>query len=163
MDVLSVPDEIRIKDKNEKINVISDRIEKGNAVIFIDDFHIADENVRELAKRTRRNLVLSSKKKIGVARNEIHLTGVDEEERDKLIDLIENRLNAKISNEAREKIKKIAEGHPVSTEILVRNYEKINFKKLEEYKQGLNLSNEEHSKEFLKRVVVVFHQINFEL
>lgn len=152
LDAFLFPKEVRIKNRDEKIGIISEKIEKENIFLFIDDFHLADEDVKELVKGIG-NVVLASKKRIGIARNELPLSGVNIEDRDELIDLITERLGIEISQSAKEKIKEIAEGHPVSTEILVRNYENINFQQLTKYKHGLDFSNAEHAKEFLKRVV----------
>lgn len=68
-------------------------------------------------------------------------------------DLICARLGKVISSIARERIKEIAEGHPVSTEHLVRNSNRINFDELYSYKQGLDSSRSEHVDEMLKRVI----------
>ena len=149
---LSIPDEIRTKNINEKINEISKKIENENIILFIDDFHLADQNVKDLVKNLK-NIVLSSKKNVGVARNEMSLSGIEKNDRDKLIELISHRLDKKLDPKAKEIINRIAEGHPVSTEMLVRNYDKINFEKLETFKDTLNFSNSEHIKEFIKRVV----------
>lgn len=150
---LSFPEEIRARQKDEKIRIISDKIENENIFLFIDDFQLADDDVKELVKNTHSNLVLASKKNIGLARNELHLTGIDAKEIGKLIDLIAIRLDKEINDDVKEKIKEISEGHPVFTEILLRNYEMISFHKLKEYKQVFDLSNPEHVGDFLKRVV----------
>jgi len=153
INALSVPNEIRAKKRNEKISIVSDKIEKENIILFIDDFHLADDDVKELIKHTSGNLVVASKRKVGIARTELHLIGIDAIERKKLIYLIASRLDKQITDEAMEIIKEIAEGHPVSTEVLIRNYDIINFEKLEKYKQGLDFSDTKHVEEFLKRVV----------
>jgi hypothetical protein len=90
---------------------------------------------------------------MSIARNEVFLSGIDESERDKLLDLIARRLDKHISNFARGKIKDIAEGHPASIEILVRNCDNINFDKVKGYKHVLGFSNTKHVEEFLKRVI----------
>lgn len=155
IDALSISGEERekAKERGEKLRIISDKIEEENIILFIDDFHLADEDVQELVKSARGGVVLASKRKVGVARKEIPLSGIDKEERDKLIDLIASNFDKVISDKAKEKIKKIAEGHPLSTEILVRNYENINFQNLEGYKYGLDFSNPAHVQEFITRVV----------
>ena len=156
MDALSVPEglRIRLKDKDEQIRALSAMIEEDGIILFIDDFHLADRDVKELVKMTRGVVVLASKTKVDVSRKEVPLFGVKNYERDELIDHLEKKfLGSKISSEARKKIKEIAEGHPVSTEILVGNYQKIDFKELEDYKQGLNLSKPDHTREFILRVI----------
>lgn len=152
IDALILPDEVRMKHKKEKTSIISNRIEKENIILFIDDFHLADRNVRELVRETK-GVVTASRRRVGIARNELPLFGIEEKDREDLIKLVTRRLGKEISDDAKEKIKNLAEGHPVSTEILVRNYEKINFQELEDYKYGLDFSNPEHVEEFLKRVL----------
>jgi len=136
----------------EKIRLIENKILDENLIIFIDDFHLTDASVKDLVKSSK-GFVISSKSMTGVARNELRLSGIEISERDTLIDLISNRLGKSISDIAREKIKNIAEGHPVSTEILVRNFDRIDFNKLENYKDALSFSNPDHTQEFLKRVI----------
>ncbi len=153
VNALSISDEVKTKTKEEKIQTIVNKIEKGNSVMFIDDFHLADEDVRTIVRQTRGSVALSTKNKISIARNEVFLSGIDESERDKLLDLIARRLDKHITNSARGKIKDIAEGHPASTEILVRNCDKINFDNVKGYKHGLDFSNTKHVEEFLKRVI----------
>src|SRR3990167_6162246 len=134
VNALSISDEVKTKTKEEKIQTIANKIEKGNIVMFIDDFHLADEDVRTIVRQTRGSVALSTKNKISIARNEVFLSGIDESERDKLLDLIARRLDKHIAHSARGKIKDIAEGHPASTEILVRNCDKINFDNVKGYK-----------------------------
>lgn len=152
LDALSLPHETKLKNKKEKLNLIMDKIENANIILFIDDFHLADRDVRDLV-RNARGVVTASRRRIGVARNELPLYGIERKDREEFIELVTKRLRKEISDDAKEKIKNIAEGHPVSTEILVRNYEKINFQELEDFKYGLDLSNPKHVEEFLKRVV----------
>ncbi len=152
IDALSLPDEVRTQEEGEKIRTITDTIEKEKITLFIDDFQLADRGVKELVKSAR-GVVLSSKTRTGIARNELPLSGIDEQDRGGLIDLIAGRLSKTISDVSKEKIKKIAEGHPVSTEILVRNCDRIDFRKLENYKSGLDLSRDDDAEEFMKRVV----------
>jgi hypothetical protein len=119
----------------------------------MDDFHLSDECIKSLVNRAHCSIVLASKKKIGLARNEIPLLGIEEEERSDLINLSAKRFHKELDPFAIEKIENVAEGHPVSTEILVRNYERINFKDLENFKRGLNISNPKHSEELLMREI----------
>ncbi len=153
LDALNLLSTTKNEGLKEKIRLIGNKISDDNLIIFVDDFHLADNTVKELVKSSK-GFVVSSKAITGIARNELHLSGIEESERDFLIDLICRRLGKSISEIAREKIKQIAEGHPVSTEILVRNFDRIDFKELEDYKRdALNLSNPDHVQEFLKRVI----------
>jgi len=153
INALSLPEDLRSKNLEEKAAMISSFLEKENILLFIDDFHLADNDVYYLAKNIKRDFVIATKKRIDVARNQIELFGIDKRNRDNLIDLICHRLNKTIGETARDKIKEISEGHPVSTELLVRNSEKINFEKLFTYKEGFDSSKAEYADEMLKRVI----------
>lgn len=150
-DALAAPEEVRKKEKGEKIKELSSIVERDNIVLFIDDFHLADGDVQFFVKSAK-GIVISSRKGTGIARNEVPLIGVAKGDRKELVELIAGRLNKKLSDSAKQKIEEIAEGHPVSTEILVRNYGKINFQELKEYKPR-DFSDPEHVDEFLGRVV----------
>ncbi len=153
VDALDFKESSKIEGIPEKIDAISKKIDDENILFFIDDFHLADKNVQELVKSSKR-FVLSSKKLSGVARNEVHLSGIDEKERDLLIDIISRRLGKSITDLAKGKIKKITEGHPVSTELLVRNSERIDFNNLENIKpDALDFSNPDQVQEFIERLV----------
>lgn len=141
------------KDDPEKINMILDNINKRNICLFIDDFHLSDDNIKKLVNQANCSIVLASKRKIGLARNEIPLLGIEEQDRFDLINRSAKRFHKELDSIAKAKIKDIAEGHPVSTEILVRNCEIINFGELENFKKSLNISNPKHSEELLTREV----------
>ncbi len=149
---LFVPSDKQNSDNNLRIKELSRSLEKNNIVLFIDDFHLADSDVIQLVQSAK-NIVVSSKRGFGSTRSEITLKGVAKEDRKELINLIAKRVNKNLGISAIETIEEIAEGHPVSTEILVRNYEKIDFQKLTEFKSGLDLSSPTYIQEFLKRVV----------
>jgi len=153
IDALSLPENIKTKNQEEKIKSMASLIINDNTILFIDDFQIADRDVHSFVKSIGSNVIIASKKKVGIMRNELYIPGISLGDRDELINTICKRLNKTISSSARERIKTIAEGHPVSTELLVRNSERINFDKLETYKQGLDLSTLDHIEEFLKRLI----------
>lgn len=138
---------------NDKIQLISTRIQQENYLIFIDDFHLADQNVRQLVKQSN-NFIISSKRKSGVTRNEIPLIGIEPAERKNLIQLISKRFGKNLKQQDIEKISEFSEGHPITMEILVRNIEIINFEKLDDYKKDvLDFSNYEEVEEFISRVI----------
>jgi tetratricopeptide (TPR) repeat protein len=141
------------KESLEQINIIIDDIRKRNIALFIDDFHLSNDDIKLLVNKANCSIILASKRKIGLARNEIPLFGIEEEDRHRLIDIAAKRFHKEINSAAMEKIKNIAEGHPVSTEILVRNFELINFRELENFKKGLDISNPKHSEELLIREI----------
>jgi len=138
---------------NDKIQLILTKIQSENYLFFIDDFHLADDNVRRLVKQSH-NFIISSKRKSGIARNEIPLIGIEKTERNNLIDLISRRLGKVLKLQDIEKISEFSEGHPITMEILVRNIEIINFEKLEDYKKDvLDFSNNDQVEEFNSRVI----------
>jgi len=153
MSALSIPDNIRLNtDTDLKIREISQKLTRENILLFIDDFQFADENVSKLVKKGD-NFVIATRKKLNIARNSISLSGIETNEINAFIGWLAGRFDKKISHEITEKIFQLAQGHPLSTEILVRNYEKINFDEFENYKSGLDMCNEEQVEEFIKRIV----------
>ena len=149
---LSVPENIKMSiGKDEKIRYISQKLKNENAILFIDDFHLADYNVQKLLKSSGK-IVIATKSRTGMARNEVQLLGIDKNYRDALIEWIAEKNNKIVIPYAKKKIIQIADGHPVTTEILIKNYEKINFEELEEYKPK-KFSNNKQVEEFMERVV----------
>ncbi len=138
--------------EQEQIDRVIQRLHNEKIILFIDDFNFADENVNQLIQKNA-TIIISSRKKVDIARNELFLKGIKDSERKYLINIICQRLGIEISNEIKIIIANITEGHPVSTEILIRNNEKINFSNLKDFKSTIILSNPKHADEFLKRVV----------
>lgn len=143
---------LRKLNEQEQIDRIIQWLYNEKIILFIDDFYLADENVNQLIKKNAQ-IIISSRKKVDIARNELSLKGIKKSERKNLINIICHRLGTEIDNEIKNIIASIAEGHPVSTEILIRNSEKINFRSLKDYKSSIVFSNPLHTDEFLKRVV----------
>ena len=145
-----------IADPKKKIKAISDLLknEKEKKVLFIDDYHLADEGVKELLKDRFLPIILSSKCCPDNAYTTIHILGLIEGERGSLIDEIAGRHSMEITEYARERIREIAEGHPVTTEILVRNSNKIDFDELSSIKRDcLDRTTEVQIDEFCTRIV----------
>ncbi|MHA1280253.1 MAG: tetratricopeptide repeat protein, partial [Candidatus Helarchaeota archaeon] len=150
---LKDPDDLRKKDKDVIIETISKVIEKEDLIVFIDDVHLATEAVNDLIQHTD-SLVMSSRKQTGLASKEISLIGIPESDRKALINLISRQYSIKLSEDIKEKISTLAEGHPVSTELMVRNYNYINFDKIKEFKlKKIPKSSERQAKDFLKRLI----------
>lgn len=120
--------------------------EEENLIVFIDDFHLATETVVDLVK-SMESIILSSRKNSYIAKD-ICLTGIDEEDREDLINLFSIK---QIPENASKLIKKIAEGHPVSTELLVKNYNDIDFEKIKDF--DLKDADDEQVTDFYKRVI----------
>ncbi|MFX1476840.1 MAG: tetratricopeptide repeat protein [Promethearchaeota archaeon] len=142
------PDDLKKCSVDEIIETLSECIRKeANLILFIDDFHLATVNVRKLVKRID-HIIFSSRKNTYIARKEICITGVDEEERENLINIFSRK---ELPEGVRESIKKISEGHPVSTELLVKNYQRIDFNKIIDF--DLQSANETQVEDFYERVI----------
>lgn len=153
IDSLNFKEVQTIENIDDKICLILNKIEKENFLIFIDDFHLADNNVRLLVKQSK-NFIISSKRSNGVTRAEIPLFGIEKTERLQLINLISDRFGRKLNPTAITTISDFSEGHPITIEILIRNFEKINFERLDDYKKDvLDFSNHEQVEEFISRVI----------
>lgn len=148
-------EEVKNKSKNEIIEIIQNFIKnEENLILFIDDFHNADEDVQKLVENVSR-IIVSSRKTTGLTRKELCIVGIREEDRPDFINLLCGRHIKNLSEEAKETILKITEGHPIFTELLVRNSEFINFSKIKEFdlKNDLKNVNSIQVKKFLNRVV----------
>ena len=121
--------------------------ENRNLIVFIDDFHLATKDVKDLVDFLKR-IILSSREKYYIAGKEILITGIDEEDREDLINLFSAE---DIPQKAKEIIKTIAEGHPVATELLVKNYGKIDFDKIKDF--DLTDADDKQVKNFYERVI----------
>ena len=136
----------------KNIEKISGLIEVEKILLFIDDAHLAKDDVKELIENTN-SLVLSSRERTGLAKKEIALIGIAKEDRIDLINLLKPE-SLIITPKFMEEINTIAEGHPIFTSLLVRNYQEIDIENLKKYKPK-ELERAEHKEvdEFLKRVV----------
>ncbi|MHA1931110.1 MAG: tetratricopeptide repeat protein, partial [Promethearchaeota archaeon] len=145
-------EEVNKLPREKQIEVLTQKIRtEKDLILFVDDFHLATEDVVNMAKSVD-HLILSSRKNTGIARKEIYLSGIDEEDREDLINLFHNVQEEQLPENVKKQIAIIAEGHPVSTEILVKNYQRIsNFDKL----KGFNLENANQMQvnDFFRRVI----------
>ncbi|HPS91941.1 MAG TPA: tetratricopeptide repeat protein [Methanothrix sp.] len=141
------------KDAPGKIRIISDYVKDNNISLFLDDFHLSSKDTRALPAALSGGVILASKKRIGCARSEICLMGIEEEDRYRFIDLAAERFSKILDKRARDAIFQIAEGHPISTEMLVRNFDKIDFEELKSFKESLKDSDPNHVEELIKRTV----------
>ena len=143
--------------KDKQIEVLSQKIRsEKDLILFIDDFHLATEDVVNMAKSVD-HLILSSRKNTHIARKEFYLGGIDEEDRENLIKLFSTEIPEKV----RRFISKIAEGHPVSTELLVMNYEYIDFDKIKDF-DLTDLTDDNQVKEFYNRVIEEIFSTNLQ-
>ena len=149
---LGVEDSVRSLDAKNKINWIADYNRKSDIILFIDDFHHADKDVEELVKIST-NIVIASRSYSHITRGSIPLIGIREEEREELIDVIAERVQVQIDPAIKNRISDLAEGLPITTELLVKNSQSIDFSALADIKTGLDFSIEVHVEDFRKRVV----------
>ncbi len=147
-ELLSNAEEILKMPKNEIIEFLSNFIKKEeNLTLFIDDFHLANKDVVLLVKSVE-NIIFSSRKNTYIAKKEICITGIGKEDRDDLINLFSAE---ELPEKAKELIEQIAEGHPVSTELLVKNYQNIDFDNIKDF--DLEDADDEQVMDFYKRVI----------
>ena len=147
-----LPDIENLKKDIEKISKISKLIETEEVLLFIDDAHLVDDNVKELIRSTN-SLVLSSRERTGLAKKVIALIGIAKEDREDLINLLKPK-GLKIEPKIMEQINYIAEGHPIFTNLLVNNFQEITFENLLKDKpKELKKANQEEVDDFLKRVI----------
>ena len=141
-------EEVRKKPRNMIIKHLSEFIcNQEKFILFIDDFHLADNDVEELVRNIDR-VIYSSRRNTHLARVVIPLIGVDEKDR---FDLIKIFSEEEIPDKTVILIKELTEGHPVSTELLVKNYQRINFEKLKDF--DLKNASETQIEDFHKRVI----------
>ncbi|MFX1353962.1 MAG: DUF4062 domain-containing protein, partial [Promethearchaeota archaeon] len=104
-------DEMLKMPSDEKIMHLSKIIrEEKDFILFIDDFHLATEEVVKITKSVD-HIVLSSRKESFIAKA-IYLSGIDEEDREALIELFSTELPEELlplPEEVKELISKIAE------------------------------------------------------
>ena len=140
--------------KDKILEILSKKIQSDEKLIlFIDDFHLVSEDVVNFAKSVD-HLILSSRMNTYIARKEILISGISEEDRENLISLFSNEIPENI----RKLISNIAEGHPVSTELLVKNYQNIDFEKIKNF--DLADANDNQVKDFYERVIEEIFSIN---
>ena len=56
---LGIHENLLGKEDSEKINIVLDNINKRNILIFIDDFHLSDDNIRRLVSQANCGIVLA--------------------------------------------------------------------------------------------------------
>ena len=142
------------KPKKELIKILSEFINKRmDLILFIDDFHFATKDVVELVNSVD-HLILASGKNSYIARKEIYLSGIDEEDRENLIKIFSPKIPEGISRI----ISKITEGHPVFTILLVKNYQNIDFDKIKDF--ALVDADDYQINDFYSRVIEEIYSNN---
>jgi tetratricopeptide (TPR) repeat protein len=154
LEALELNAALKIDNVDEKIQMIVKKIDDDNLLIFIDDFHLADIDVKRLVSRSK-GFIIASKSNSGLTQKQLQLIGIEDEERQKLIDLISENFDKKIPFDSKEKIKKISEGHPITIELLVKNFDKLDLNKYENLKTDVLVqSNPQQVDEFINRVII---------
>lgn len=144
-------DELKTKEKEEITDVLSRFINnRKNLILFIDDFHLATEDVHQLVRLLNR-VIIALRKNTNLTRKSLLLTGLEEKDRKELVNLFCKLTGKELPDNAMKKIRQFTEGHPVSTELLVKNYKKINFEKLKEF--DLKHATSAQIDDFYKRIV----------
>ncbi|MHA1302059.1 MAG: hypothetical protein ACTSO9_21810 [Candidatus Helarchaeota archaeon] len=153
---LKDPDDLKKEDDDDVIiDAISGAIKKNDLIVFIDDVHLASKAVRKLILKTK-SLIMSARQRTGLASKEIGLMGIPGSDRKALINLISEQYSIELSYDMKEKISTLAEGHPVATELIIRNYNTIDLDELERFIRREIAVLEEYqqqAEEFLKRLV----------
>ncbi|GAG03400.1 unnamed protein product, partial [marine sediment metagenome] len=120
------------KNKEDKIiSIILNVIKENNVLLFIDDFQNVNESVINLVKKLD-NIIIASRKLTGLADKEVFLTGIQEEFRENLVNRYCKLLNVDPDENIKRKIQNFAEGHPLSTQLLLRNIDKIIVENIDE-------------------------------
>lgn len=147
-------DELKQEVKEIKIRKITELIEKREIYLLIDDFHLANSDVRNLIKYLD-IVICSSRRLIDIAKRNYPLKGLDLVDRIDYIEMLCDRFHKSISDSNKEKISKITEGHPISMELIVRNYDHINVDKMENFDPNIILNvDSEKTEEYLNRIVI---------
>ncbi len=112
--------------------------------------------MKELIKRgnnlSKGCILVSSKKELRTFYR-IPVESVEENERGNLVEIMASRMRKKVGEEEKKKVEEIAEGHPIATYLLVSNLGRIPVKRLKRFKEGLDFSQDEDVKEYMKRVI----------
>lgn len=152
IEALNVRSLLKLETVEEKIQILIKQINTEKLLVFIDDFHLADANVKNLVQHSN-GFIVASKSNTGITHKQLALSGIEIDERQKLIEMVATYFDKRISQESIDKIIKISEGHPITIELLVRNIDKIDFKNIENLKKCLIFSNPQHVDEFINRVI----------
>lgn len=152
-------DSINVNEKDsftkveEKIKIIAEKLESENAILFIDDFQYADQEVKALITTLDTSVVIASKFKQNLFNNQMNLKGLECIDSINYIQNKASNLGKNIDSNTAEKISIITEGHPVSIDLILKNLDKINLKKTGDFKCGLKFLNQSDIEEFLKRLI----------
>ena len=138
--------------RNQQVKFLADKLKDEKILLHIDDYHKSDKYLNNLIK-FHNNILITSRKKTNLTRNQIFLEGIEMPERTKFIENTITNLNIIIPDHIKTLISEGSEGHPITIEILLRNYMKINLEMLKEFRTKFIFSNQDQFDEFLERVI----------
>ncbi|MBO8131938.1 MAG: tetratricopeptide repeat protein [Candidatus Marinimicrobia bacterium] len=159
IDCLVLPSEMKKENTESKINLILSKLNSKGIILFIDNIKAdeIDESLKKLIRKGNNalrngSILFTSKKETRLAYYRLPLDVIEENERDRLVEIIACRLGKKLNQEDAVKIGEVGEGHPVATYLLVSNLERVGISNLENFKQGLDFASDEDVQEYILRV-----------
>jgi energy-coupling factor transporter ATP-binding protein EcfA2 len=148
-EAFKVPDDILKAGKEELVKHLLAHLKERDHLTFIDDFHLAEPDVKELVQQVDGGIILAGKEDLPHGRQRIELGGVIEEKRMDMVMGKASRLDKPVDDNTIRKIAALSEGHPVVMEILINNYQDVNY---DDIKTALQ-SEKSTEEEFLQRAV----------
>ena len=141
-----------IKGKIDYDNLI-EILDEENVILLLDDLQFADDDVKEFVKRCEEKL---SKSAIIVTSrrfeetNRVEIKGI-EKDYNSYVKYLADKYSVSIDDSKIEEIRELSRGHPILTEIIVRNYHKCELSKISEISK--TPSDDDFVNEFLKRLI----------
>ncbi|HEC87337.1 MAG TPA: tetratricopeptide repeat protein, partial [Thermoplasmatales archaeon] len=132
---------------------LAEIIDHKNIILFLDDLQFANKEVQKFVEYCAKNLtgsviVVTSRRREDFGRV-IFIEGL-KDDFDKFVMYLAGKYSVKINENEIEEIKEISRGHPLLTEIIVKNWRRYKISNL----SGISkLGDEEYVEEFLKRFI----------
>jgi tetratricopeptide (TPR) repeat protein len=162
------PDTISLYDLAKAFKVSADILKAGKAELvkrllvclqeqdrltFIDDFHLADPDPKELVQQVDGSIIIASKEDLPLDCQHIKLHGVAEEKRVDMVRGIASRLGNPVEDQKIAKIAAISGGYPVVVEILLNNCQNENFDDTQRSLQSEKSTEEEFLQQVVKSIL----------
>ncbi|WP_457548732.1 tetratricopeptide repeat protein [Archaeoglobus sp.] len=130
-----------------------DILDEKNVILLLDDLQFADDDVKTFVERCGKTLsksaiIVTSRRFEGTKRVEVK--GI-EKDYDNYVRFLANEYSVSIDDSEIERIRKLSRGHPLLTEIIVRNRHRCKISKICEIPK--TLSDDDFVNEFLKRLI----------
>ena len=143
-------DELKSKEKEEITDVLSRFINnRKNLILFIDDFHLATDDVHQLVRLLNR-VIIASRKNTNLTRKSLRLTGLEAEFREDFINSMSEDIGIDVPDDVKETISQITEGLPLTMQLLMRNYQVLDFDKIKDLSAD---ADDNQVKDFYERVL----------